>query len=501
MSATNHAWEHALDQPGSAGPATIRHSIYFAAIIVILTVAVVTFGDIALVPYPQFVTFHAGFVFLVDAITAFLLFGQFAYRRQPSYLVLACAFSFSALVMIPFLLSFPGALRPGEIVLGGEQSAIWVWHFWHTLFPAVIALALAVHTRAAGRLVPARWVARGIFAAAIIAVLLVAAVATAVTVFHDLLPPLIQGARHPLKPNFYWAGGVAAAVTLIAFALAVRLARQRASLYIWLSMLLFALLADEAASLGAYPRFSVGWYFSRVDSMLAVSTLLVVFLHDINRIYYQLARATRELFDANRQLSATVEEKDQLLAELRQSEAQIRRMAYHDAVTGLPNRRLLMEALAHTLAQGARHGHVTGLLFLDLDRFKQVNDTLGHDVGDALLKEAADRLTQCVRAGDTVARLGGDEFVIVLPEIDGARDATAAADKILALMTGPMVILGHRIDITVSIGIVTAAGPDLEAEALVRRADEAMYAAKKAGGNQKAFSALAVIDASTLARG
>lgn len=263
--------------------------------------------------------------------------------------------------------------------------------------------------------------------------------------------------------------------------LAVWLARQRASLHVWLSMLLFALLADEVASLSAYPRFSVGWYFSRVDSMLAVSTLLVVFLSDINRIYFQLARATRELFDANRRLSATIEEKDAVLIELQQSEEHIRRMAYHDPVTGLPNRRLLMDALAHTLAQGARHNHSTGLLFLDLDRFKQVNDTLGHDVGDALLKEVAIRLKQCVRAGDTVARLGGDEFVIVLPEISGPGDAIAAADKILVLVAEPMDILGHRIEIAVSIGIVTGAGPGLEVEAFVRRADEAMYAAKKAG--------------------
>jgi len=501
MTRTNLAWEHALDQPGSAGPATIRHSLYFAATIVVLTVAVLAYGDIALAPFPQFVTFHAGFVFLVDAITAFLLFGQFAYRRQPSYLVLAAAFSFSALVMIPFLLSFPGAVRPGEVMIGGDQSAIWVWHFWHTLLPAIIALALVVHARSAGRLVSPRWVMRGMVAALIVVLLLVVLVTAAVTLWHDRLPALIHDARVPLKPNFYWAGAVAAAVTVIAFALAVRLARQRASLHVWLSMLLLALLADEAASLGAYSRFSVGWYFGRIESMLAVSTLLVVFLRDINRIYFQLARATRELFDANRRLSTTIEEKDAVLAELRQTEEHIRRMAYHDAVTGLPNRRLLMDGLAHTLAQGARHGHVTGLLFLDLDRFKQVNDTLGHEVGDALLKEVANRLQQCVRAGDTVARLGGDEFVIVLPEIADPSDAIAVADKILVLVAEPMDILGHHLDITVSIGIVTGAGAGLAAETLVRRADEAMYAAKKTGRNRKAVSTMAVVDASPLTRG
>lgn len=480
------AWEHALDQPGSAGPATIRHGIIFATVVIVLAVIVALFGQIPLTPLPQFTTFHASFVFLVDGITAFLLFGQFVYRQQPSYCILAAAFLFSSLVVLPFVLCFPGALKAEGEFIGGEQSSIWVWHVWHTLFPALVALSLIVHERGAGRLVPRRWVYRSVVAAMTIVVLLVLLISIAVTAFHDWLPVLIHAARVPVKANFYWAGGVAAAVTAAAFLLALRMvARQRTILHTWLALVLLALLADEAASLGAYPRFSLGWYFGRIDWILAASVLLVVFLTDINRLYRRLAEAARDLFNSNRRLSAMVKKRDALVIQLRESEERVRYMAFHDAVTGLPNRRLLMESLTHTLAQASRHGHNTAVLFIDLDRFKEVNDVLGHDVGDALLNEVAIRLKRCVRAGDTLARMGGDEFVILLPEVSGPRDAAAVADKALTALAETMLVMGHRIDITASIGIAMSTSEDRPAaDALLRRADEAMYAAKKAGRNR-----------------
>lgn len=471
----------------------MRHGTVFAVVVAALTIIVALFGHIPLAPLPQFTTFHASFVFLVDGVTAFLLFGQFTYRRLPSYCILAAAFLFSSLVVLPFVLCFPGAVKADGELLGGEQSSIWVWHAWHTLFPAMVALSLVVHERAAGRPVPRRLVHRSIVTAVAAVVILVLLVSIAVTVFHDWLPVLIRGARVPSAPNFYWAGGVAAVVTAVAFLLAMRMVvRHRTILHTWLAMVLLALLADEAISLGAHPRYTLGWYFGRIDWILAASILLVVFLTDINRLYHRLAESARELFNANRRLSAIIEEKDALVIELRESEERIRHMAFHDAITGLPNRRLLMEGLAHTLAQASRHSHQIAVLFLDLDRFKQINDTLGHDAGDALLKEVAVRLTHCVRAGDTVARIGGDEFVILLPEISGPGDAAAVADKALDALAEAMAIQGHRIDITASVGIALSTEDDRpSAEELLHRADEAMYAAKKAGRNRMAVSARA----------
>lgn len=306
--------------------------------------------------------------------------------------------------MIPFLL-IPEALHARGALIGGRQSSIWVWHAWHALFPAIVALALIVDERAGEHPIPRRAIPPCIAAVmgAVTAAVLV--VTVLVTTFHAHLPELIDAHRVPVRYNFYWVGGFAAGVTAIAFGLAARRAQRRAVLHLWLALVLLAFLADEAASLGGYPRYALGWYFGRIESMLATGTLLAVFLTDINRLYYRLERTIREVHSANRKLSETIVEKDALLAELRESEERERRMAYQDAITDLPNRRWLMDTLKHTLAQARRHGHTTAVLFVDLDRFREVNDTLGHDVGDGLLREVALRLRGCVRAGDTVSRL------------------------------------------------------------------------------------------------
>jgi diguanylate cyclase (GGDEF)-like protein len=493
MIESKRQWERALDVPGSAGTMTIRRSIAFSVAIVAMAVVVAAVGDAELQRYPQFATFHAGFVFLVDLITSFLLFGQFIFRRQPAYLALAGAFLFSSLVMVPFLLAFPGALAEGSVI-GGPQSAIWLWHVWHALFPAFVAVSLWLHARGPHP-VPRPRVMQAVASVVGLVVVLLGLAILAVTLYHDRLPVLIIGARHPYGPNFFLVGGIVIAITLWAFFQALNAARQRSILHIWLAVMLLAFLADESASIGAFPRFSLGWYLGRIDSMFAASALLVVFLGDINRLYRRLAEAVSDAFEANRRLSAMVEEKDALLLELQHREEQIRRMAYHDAITNLPNRRLLMETLVHVLAQAERHGRCTALLFIDLDSFKQVNDTFGHEVGDALLKEVALILERCVRAGDMVARLGGDEFVILLPDIAYARDAETVAEKALRMIGDERVLLGHRIPITVSIGIViSSAGERISAGELIRRADQEMYAAKKAGKNRYSMRATTGVD-------
>lgn len=243
----------------------------------------------ALIPLPQFSTFHASFVFIVDATTAFLLFGQLVYRRLLSYCVLAAAFLFSALAMLPFLLCFLAPSGPGAH--RWPASSVWVWHVWHALFPTIVALSLVMHERSAKRLLPERWLARAIAIAIAIVVLLVSFVMLVVSAFNDLLPVLIYGAQVPAIPAQFLLGGLAAVVTALAFILAARLlARQRTILHLWLAMVLFALLADEAASLGGYPRFTLGWYLGRIDWILAASVLLAVFLTDINSLYVPLDR-------------------------------------------------------------------------------------------------------------------------------------------------------------------------------------------------------------------
>lgn len=171
--------------------------------------------------------------------------------------------------------------------------------------------------------------------------------------------------------------------------------------------------------------------------------------------------------------------------ERKKSEAQIRQLAYFDALTGLPNRRLLLDRLNHDLSQCKRFRRPLAVMFLDLDRFKQINDTLGHDAGDSLLVELGERLAACVRAGDTVSRTGGDEFVIVLPEIADSAAAKLVAAKIIEAVGQPMPLRGRLLDVTTSVGIaMLPIDGSADAAELMKRADSAMYAAKQAGRNR-----------------
>ena len=165
-------------------------------------------------------------------------------------------------------------------------------------------------------------------------------------------------------------------------------------------------------------------------------------------------------------------------------------LAHRDPLTGLPNRRLFEDRLEIALAQAHRYRHRVGLVFIDLDRFKQVNDGFGHPVGDALLRGVAARLGQCVREGDTVARLGGDEFVLLLPGIHYAEDLAAISRKLVDALREPYSIAGRELRVTASGGISLYPEDGEESEALLKRADTAMYRAKERGrDNFQLFSA------------
>jgi len=161
--------------------------------------------------------------------------------------------------------------------------------------------------------------------------------------------------------------------------------------------------------------------------------------------------------------------------------AEISRLAQHDALTGLPNRALLYDRLGSAIAIARRHGHRLAVLSLDLDRFKQVNDSLGHGVGDRLLESVAGRLTASVRETDTVSRQGGDEFVILLSEARDRDDVAEAAAKIIAAATGPHRAGRHELDVTASAGIAVFPSDGDDPETLIKNADIAMYYAKDHG--------------------
>jgi diguanylate cyclase (GGDEF)-like protein/PAS domain S-box-containing protein len=162
-------------------------------------------------------------------------------------------------------------------------------------------------------------------------------------------------------------------------------------------------------------------------------------------------------------------------------------LAQHDQLSGLANRTLVNDRLSHAITVAERHRGKLAVLFIDIDRFKQINDSVGHAVGDHLLQSVAQRLLACVRHSDTVGRLGGDEFVVILSEVSHSADAAVSADKILAALGRPYSIDMHDVQITASIGIATYPDDALDADTLLRHADAAMYHAKDGGRNQHHF--------------
>ncbi|MBD1890953.1 CHASE2 domain-containing protein [Coleofasciculus sp. FACHB-SPT9] len=208
----------------------------------------------------------------------------------------------------------------------------------------------------------------------------------------------------------------------------------------------------------------------------AGNIFLVGVIRDITerkRIEEELKRTAEELIRSN--------------AELKLSEDQMRHLAYHDPLTGLPNRKQFYERMVQALEWGSSNNQLFALLFLDLDGFKQVNDTLGHDMGDLLLRMVAQRLTGCLRGSDTVSRLGGDEFTVILPAISRVQDAARVAEKTLSTLSQPFILNGQTIFVTVSIGISIYPFNGNTVDTLIKNADSAMYRAKEQGRNRFQF--------------
>lgn len=180
-------------------------------------------------------------------------------------------------------------------------------------------------------------------------------------------------------------------------------------------------------------------------------------------------------------------ERHRMLKELEEVKLRLEHLAHHDYLTGLPNRHLFYDHLNKSVARAYRHKSMLAVLFLDLDEFKQINDTLGHSSGDLLLLSVSKRLTDCIRMSDIIARLGGDEFTVILDTINSANDAAKVAQKILREMSKVCVLDGQKYFVSTSIGISIYPDDGLDVETLVKKADSAMYSAKGSGKNNYKF--------------
>ncbi len=196
-----------------------------------------------------------------------------------------------------------------------------------------------------------------------------------------------------------------------------------------------------------------------------------------------LARREVDLREANEHLVVAVVQAQTSTEAAEQATALMSIKAERDYLTGLPNRALLADRMAQSMELAQRHGTRVAVMFLDLDNFKAVNDSLGHAVGDGLLQSAAKRLQSCLRGSDTVSRQGGDEFLVLLTEVASVQDTGVIADKLKNAMAEPHVIGTHRIGVTLSIGISLYPDDGKDFESVLSHADTAMYFAKRGGRN------------------
>ena len=224
--------------------------------------------------------------------------------------------------------------------------------------------------------------------------------------------------------------------------------------------------------------------------MLCLLPMLVRFLFTQQMLGEVMAVMTAlfalMLLMSSRRLHQTIRESLQIRHDFQQAEKTIRHQALYDDLTGLPNRRLLLERLGQEISRSLRHDHIGAVLFLDLDHFKTINDSLGHRVGDKLLQAVAARLQSRARAEDTVARLGGDEFIVLLSEIAddaaiAASDTQQVADQLIELFRAPFSIGGHELHLSASIGMALFPMGQANPEELLQQADVAMYSAKENG--------------------
>ncbi|MFC7517226.1 EAL domain-containing protein [Herbaspirillum sp. GCM10030257] len=250
--------------------------------------------------------------------------------------------------------------------------------------------------------------------------------------------------------------------------------------------------SPAATTAASFDNWQLGMVIAGSTFFLLVTALLVAvvdshlgtkateYAQQLMSANIKLGAKASELAKANERLQEEIDER-------RRSEAHITFLAHHDSLTNLPNRRLFSDHVNHAIRQADRYGKQLAVLLIDLDRFKTINDTKGHDAGDLLLQEIAVRLKHCLREGDIVARLGGDEFVILLEELPSPSVVAHVAQKILSVTRWPFIIQDQEFYVTASIGISLYPQNGADEQGLLKTADMAMYRSKEAGKNRYHF--------------
>lgn len=539
--------------------------------LVSVSVLVLPFARIQWIELMPFLPSYITWIILTETFTAYLLWSQARLKRSGTLLLLTLTYLTSVLLSISHILTFPGVFSNGGLFHANPQSSVWLWVFWHTSFPVGALLYVLLH-KPLSRFKPNKKQfdqATGVFVLIVVAVV---AVLSYVAIQSPSILPVIIEKNNYMKLVTSGIGPIVWVISLFAFVVVARVLGKKSTIGKWLTVALLAALVDVSITLFSGNRFSVGWYFARVNSVISSGVVLVAIFFEFQVLSKNLLvseQRFRSLFehhsdavylfdqkgnfiDANsscerisgypvsellkmsiytmhkRENSQIVENhfkrafegvpqnyethilhKNGSQVDLqivyvpvfvnqeiigvygiarditnqKHSEALIRQMAYQDSLTGLANRRAFKENLQNSLTQAAIQGNMLAVFFLDLDRFKYINDTLGHETGDILLKQVAERLVHIVDDSVTVARFGGDEFTLLFSLVSNRSQIICLAKKISSVLHAPFLLKEHEMYVTTSIGISLYPEDGLDADTLMRNADTAMYKSKELGKN------------------
>lgn len=402
----------------------------------------------------------AAVAFLADILTAYLLWGQALAGQDRPLVLLAISYAGTAVLIAANAWVFPAAFLNSGRHLG--EGAGWMWLFWHGFFASGIALYAWRSSEAAsdGRTF-GRYAGRaGIAAAGVITGLIG-------LVYEHILPRLVAPNLQFELP--FWVGPTLLSMLLVPVILLVWRLRVRSILHTWLLVAMVANLLDMALMKMGGSRYCVAWYMARGISLVAALTVLMACLSQVNQLYRTLLVSQADMRGTN--------------AGLRVQNSELAVMATQDELTHLLNRRALLGCLAAGVARYREGGPAFGILMVDLDDFKAVNDQWGHLVGDEVLVEAASRLTHVLRTSDMIGRYGGEEFLVFLADTSEVGARAVGLKLLQAMRNEPFFFAGAARTITISIGIACVQAADTFVDQLIQRADRALYAAKHRGRN------------------
>jgi len=435
-------------------PTDARRPLLLAGLgTVLVTAALLPVSMAALGPTVSFMPALVSVVACFDLMSVYLLVGEHRDQGDRRMLMMAGAYTWSLVVMGGYALAFPGAIFVDPPLALSPSVAPYLYIAWHGGFPVLLGVAwlpwprrLLVSPPVARR----RTVAAFTLAGAVASGGLVVAFFVA---FAHRLPVLIVGLD--LSGLTRVTAPVTIPLVLLALIGTIFGTRRRTGPERWSSIAILVCLCDLVLTYYSGIRFSLGWYAGRSLTLLAAGVVLVA-----------------------------------MLARFRKLKMQAEHDAAFDALTGLHNRRVAHVALDQLVARSRRSGSPLGVVALDLDQFKTINDRFGHEAGDAVLAAVGRSLRGCCRAGDVSARVGGEEFLVLLPDTD-EHGTLVAAEKLRSVI-GSLAVPALPWQVTASIGATVLRADDMDYATVLRRADAAMYRAKSHGRDRVEVDALMI---------